>query len=48
MDVTDFHVSDLDPTISEKRTREICIELIKRKLPITWKVAKGNEKTFQS
>ena len=41
--ITDFHVSDLDPTVSDKRTREICRELIARKLPITWKLAQGTK-----
>lgn len=41
--VTDFHISDLDPTVSDKRTREICRELISRKLPITWKLAQGTK-----
>jgi hypothetical protein len=41
--VTDFHVSDLDPTVNDKRTREICRELIKRKLPIIWKLAQGTK-----
>lgn len=41
--VTDFHVSDLDPTVNDKRTREICRELIMRKLPIVWKLAQGTK-----
>lgn len=41
--VTDFHVSDLNPTVSEKRTREICQEIIKRQLKITWKLAQGTK-----
>jgi len=41
--VTDFHVSDLNPTVSEKRTREICHEIIKRQLKITWKLAQGTK-----
>ncbi len=41
--VTDYHISDLDPTVSDKRTREICNELIARKLPITWKLAQGTK-----
>lgn len=41
--VTDYHISDLDPTVSDKRTREICHELIARKLPITWKLAQGTK-----
>ncbi len=43
MDITDFHVSDLDPTVSDKRTREICEELIARQLPVTWKLAQGTK-----
>jgi len=43
LNITDFHISDLDPTVSEKRTRAICHELIKRKLPITWKLAQGTK-----
>lgn len=41
--VTDFHVSDLNPTVSEKRTREICHEIIRRQLKITWKLAQGTK-----
>jgi pyruvate-formate lyase-activating enzyme len=43
LNVTDFHVSDLDPTVSDKRTREICRELISRNLPIIWKLAQGTK-----
>ncbi|GEM_PF-267653 len=43
MNITDFHVSDLDPTIDDRRTRDICHELIKRDLPITWKLAQGTK-----
>ena len=43
MGITDFHVSDLDPTVSDKRTREIALELIARRLPITWKIAQGTK-----
>jgi anaerobic magnesium-protoporphyrin IX monomethyl ester cyclase len=41
--VTDFHISDLDPTVSDRRTREICQEIIARQLPITWKLAQGTK-----
>jgi anaerobic magnesium-protoporphyrin IX monomethyl ester cyclase len=41
--ITDFHISDLDPTVNDKRTREICREIIRRKLPITWKLAQGTK-----
>lgn len=43
LDITDFHISDLDPTVNDKRTREICRELIRRKLPISWKLAQGTK-----
>jgi hypothetical protein len=41
--VTDFHVSDLNPTVNDERTREICLEIIKRQLQITWKLAQGTK-----
>lgn len=43
LNVTDFHVSDLDPTVDDRRTRAICQELIARNLPITWKLAQGTK-----
>ena len=43
MDIRDFHVSDLDPTVADKRTQDIARELIARKLPITWKIAQGTK-----
>jgi len=54
MDITDFHVSDLNPTVNEKRIQDICREIIERKLQVTWKLAQGtkietirNEKTLE-
>ena len=41
--ISDFHISDLDPTVKDKRTREICSEIISRKLQITWKLAQGTK-----
>jgi anaerobic magnesium-protoporphyrin IX monomethyl ester cyclase len=41
--VTDFHVSDLDPTISEQRTIDISNEIISRDLKIDWKIAQGTK-----
>ena len=43
MNIKDFHVSDLDPTVYEKRTIELCNEIIKRKLKISWKLAQGTK-----
>ncbi len=41
--VAEFHISDLDPTVNDKRTRAICEEIIHRKLPIIWKLAQGTK-----
>lgn len=41
--VTDFHISDLNPTVSAKRIREMCRLIIDRKLGITWKLAQGTK-----
>ncbi len=43
MAVHEFHISDLDPTVQDKRTQEICRELIRRDLPIIWKIAQGTK-----
>jgi radical SAM superfamily enzyme YgiQ (UPF0313 family) len=42
-DVHEFHIEDLDPTISDPRIREICAEIIRRGLKITWKIAAGTK-----
>jgi len=41
--VYEFHVEDLDPTISDERIREICKEVIRRDLKIIWKIAAGTK-----
>lgn len=43
LNVSDFHVSDLDPTISDTRTRSIAEEIISRRLKVTWKIAQGTK-----
>ena len=43
LNVTDFHFSDLDPTVNEKRTIEISNEIINRKLKIQWKLSQGTK-----
>lgn len=43
MNIVDFHVSDLDPTVSDKRTKDICNELINKNLKIEWKFAQGTK-----
>lgn len=39
--VHEFHIEDVNPTVSDKRTREICEEILSRKLTIIWKVCAG-------
>ncbi|MEX1248230.1 MAG: radical SAM protein [Anaerolineales bacterium] len=41
--VHEFHIEDLDPTISDRRIREMCNELICRRLKVTWKIAAGTK-----
>ena len=43
LNVTDFHFSDLDPTVNEKRTIEISNEIIERNLKIEWKLSQGTK-----
>ena len=40
-EVSEFHVEDVDPTISEERTRAICEEILRRKLDVIWKLGRG-------
>ena len=42
-DLREFHIEDLNPTISDKRIREICEEIIDRKLNIIWKIVAGTK-----
>jgi radical SAM superfamily enzyme YgiQ (UPF0313 family) len=41
--VEEFHLEDLDPTISDKRIRDISKEIIKRDLKIVWKIVAGTK-----
>ncbi len=41
--VNEFHVEDLDPTISDERIRAMCAEIVRRGLKITWKIAAGTK-----
>jgi radical SAM superfamily enzyme YgiQ (UPF0313 family) len=43
MGVREFHVSDLNPTVSDERVREICHMIINRHLPVKWKLAQGTK-----
>jgi radical SAM superfamily enzyme YgiQ (UPF0313 family) len=41
--VTEFHIEDVDPTVSEDRFREICSEIVRRGLDIQWKIVAGTK-----
>jgi len=41
--VREFHVEDVDPTVSDKRTRAICEEIMRRKLDVSWKLVAGTK-----
>lgn len=41
--VREFHIEDVDPTISDKRIREICYEILDRGLNIIWKIVSGTK-----
>jgi len=41
--VNEFHLEDLNPTVNEKRTIQICEEIISRKLKISWKIVSGTK-----
>jgi radical SAM superfamily enzyme YgiQ (UPF0313 family) len=43
MDVKEFHVSDLNPTVNDERVREICHMILNRRLPVKWKLAQGTK-----
>jgi radical SAM superfamily enzyme YgiQ (UPF0313 family) len=43
LNIVDFHVSDLDPTVNEKRIIEICSLIIERGLKIEWKLSQGTK-----
>ena len=41
--VREFHIEDLDPTISDQRIRDICNEILRRRLNVIWKIAAGTK-----
>lgn len=41
--VREFHIEDVDPTVNDRRTREICGEIIHRSLDVIWKLAAGTK-----
>jgi len=41
--IDEFHIEDLNPTVNDRRTREICNEIIKRNIIIKWKICAGTK-----
>ena len=41
--VTEFHFEDLNPTVNDKRTKELCNLLIEKNLKINWKMVAGTK-----
>ena len=41
--VTEFHIEDVDPTVNDKRTKELCELLVEKKLGVTWKICSGTK-----
>lgn len=41
--VREFHIEDLNPTVSEERTRAICAEILARGLKVNWKIVAGTK-----
>jgi radical SAM superfamily enzyme YgiQ (UPF0313 family) len=41
--VCEFHIEDINPTVSDQRIRDICDEILKRQLKIIWKIAAGTK-----
>ncbi len=41
--VSDFHWEDVNPTVSDAHTRELCAEIERRGLDVTWKIVSGTK-----
>ena len=41
--IDEFHIEDLNPTINDNRTREICYEILKRNIVVKWKICAGTK-----
>ncbi len=41
--VSEFHLEDVDATVSEERTRALCEEILRRGLQVTWKIGAGTK-----
>ena len=43
LNISEFHLEDLNPTVNEDRMISICNEIIKRNLNISWKIVAGTK-----
>ena len=41
--VSDFHLEDVNPTVNDSRIRELCKEIGRRGLKVTWKIVSGTK-----
>ncbi|MBF0155641.1 MAG: B12-binding domain-containing radical SAM protein [Magnetococcales bacterium] len=41
--VDEFHIEDVNPTVSAARTRELCRAILDRRLRVTWKLVSGTK-----
>ena len=41
--INEFHFEDLNPTVNDKRTKELCNLIIKEKVIIEWKIVAGTK-----
>ncbi len=41
--IKEFHIEDVNPTVYDPRTQEICREIIQRGLKISWKISAGTK-----
>ncbi|MBF0626490.1 MAG: B12-binding domain-containing radical SAM protein, partial [Magnetococcales bacterium] len=41
--VAEFHLEDVNPTVNDRRTREMCQAILERDLRVTWKLAAGTK-----
>jgi radical SAM superfamily enzyme YgiQ (UPF0313 family) len=42
-EVSEFHIEDVNPTVSDERTREICRLILARGLKVIWKLVSGTK-----
>jgi len=43
LDVREFHIEDLNPTVDDARIRSICHEIIDRRIGVVWKLVAGTK-----